>query len=369
MKNASECHRPVLYYKSVKGRHGLLAKEQVFSIDGVTPPHHYHPLSLHSTRTMKSRPRVQLTEEHARALKMPTIGAQSQDVTKIAFPDGTANYVMLARPNSTCKHLRSLHKHIMSEEKGNILHSFLMRQGKNSLVKDNLGGGRYFASGYGNMGRNVSPTVRPPTQPALRKSFKYAAHHELAKIVGRMYVYISKCIAEHCSDIYRANKEIAAKNPNLAWPPLEYQDVQWSWMSSQFIIRQRHPDSLTEEWPLEKDMVATHTDTGDLDCIMFHCYITGGGDRNKGGHVPGTDIAIFENRNGGAGYRVETCIEDTVVLVVYNSRRQLHGCIKPSNYVYGEGCAWSIRIIPYIPKGVHDWMLRNPNGTPYAKIP
>ena len=80
---------------------------------------------------------------------------------------------------------------------------------------------------------------------------------------------------------------------------------------------------------IRKDMVAAHTDKGDLDCAMFHCYITVGGKYGKGGNVPGTDIVIFENTTGGAGYRVETCMEDTVVLVIFKIHRQLHGCIRP----------------------------------------
>ena len=363
-------HVPSLYYNYLDGRSNLPAEKQTFLINGQTTAYQHHPLSLRGTRTKKARPRVQLSEEHAKRLKLPTIDVNSQDLTKLVFPDGTANYVLLARRTSTCETLRALHAHVA--EKGHCINSFLLRQGKKSRVKDDLGGGQYTASGYGSMGRNVSASIRPPNQPALRKSLKFADHHALAEIVGDMYTHISKCIALHCGDVYKANQKIAAINQKMAWPPVKYQHGRCCWMSSQFIIRHRHPKWLSQEWPLEKDMVAAHTDKGDLDCTMFHCYITGGGKYGKGGNVPGTDIVIFENTTGGAGYRVETCMEDTVVLVIFNSHRQLHGCIRPDvkdKNGYGQESAWSIRVIPYIPQGVYNWMLRNPSGDPFVNVP
>ena len=82
-----------------------------------------------------------------------------------------------------------------------------------------------------------------------------------------------------------------------------------------------------------------------------------------------TDFAAFEKATGGAGYRVKTCIEDTIVVVVLNSKRQLHGCIKSADDFVQDDLAWTTRIIPYIPQGVYNWMMCHPGDTPFMDIP
>ena len=355
-----------LKYKYVgERRQGLSAKEQTFLLDGHPMPHLHHPLTLNGTRTKKARPRVQLTEEHAIKLQMPMIDERSGEVTEIIFPNGRVNYVLLARRNSSCPALRALHKHM--DEHGAELDEFLSKLDRNRL-KDDLGGGRYIVSGFGNMGRNVSKTVRPPTQPALRKSLKFVEHETLAKMIGRIFSHISECIAKHCGNVHEQNQALM-QNRNLVWPSLEHQNnSKWNWMSSQFIVRRWGP-ALTTDWPPEKDIVAAHTDTGDLDCTTFNCYRTGGGLRGKGGPVANTDFAAFEKATGGAGYRVKTCIEDTIVVVVLNSKRQLHGCIKSADDFIQDDLAWTTRIIPYIPQGVYNWMISHPGDIPFVDIP
>jgi hypothetical protein len=241
--------------------------------------------------------------------------------------------------------------------------------------KDALGGGRYIVSGFGTMGRNVSPAVHPPAQPALRKSLTFAENDDVAKIVGRIFPHVSECIDKHCGNVYQNNQTLII-NKELAWPPFEYQSKEmtidqrkeWTWMSSQFIVRRWGP-GLYSDWPLDYEIVAAHTDPGDLDCDMFHCYRTGGGKSGRGGTVAGTDLVIFENAEGGPGFRVKTCVEDTVVIVVLNSKRQLHGCVKSSDDFVQDDLAWTTRIIPYLPQGVYNWMIRHPQDAPFIKIP
>ena len=63
------------------------------------------------------------------------------------------------------------------------------------LLKDELGGGRYIASGYGNMGRNVSRETRCPDQPALRKCLRYSEHHIFGQnCQGNLF----SCVEMHC---------------------------------------------------------------------------------------------------------------------------------------------------------------------------
>lgn len=352
-----------LYYKHKEARKGLGADEQIFEIDGKPVPYYYHPLSLHATRSKKSRPRVQLTEEHAVGLKLTVVNETSTDHTKVVFPNGRVNHVLLARRYSKCPVMLALHEYM--EENGRELDVFLNQ--KKKFIKDDLAGGRYIASGFGNMGRNVSPSIRDPVRPALRKCLKKNDHEKLARLVGGAFSHVAACIGTHCGNVFAKNQRIMEINKNLCWPPLSYQDAQWNWISSQFIIR-RWGSSLVD-WPHDEMIVSAHTDTGDLDCTMFHLYTSGGGRRGLGGSVPGTDLAVFENSEGGPGYRVKTCIEDTVVILVLDSGSQLHGCIKSQDEFVGDDLAWSTRIVPFIPRGVYSWMTRNPTGVPYMNIP
>lgn len=356
-----------LEYKYIRGRgRGLSAEEQSFHINGLPMPYRHHPLTLHGTPTKKARPRVQLTEEHVQRLQLPIIDERSSDVTEIMFPNGRVNYVLLARRESSCPALQALHRHM--DAHGAELDAFLSKLAHKRL-KDDLGGGRYIVSGFGNMGKNVSQKIRPPNQPAMRRSLRLAEHIKLAKMLGGIFSHISECIALHCKDVY-ANNQSLIENQNLIWPPLEFQqNTKWNWMSAQFIVRQWGQGMASPDWPLEKEIVAAHTDRGDLDCMQFNCYSTGGGRRGKGGCVTGTDLAVFESATGGAGYRVKTCIEDTVVIVILNSRRQLHGCIKNTDDFIEDDLAHTTRIIPYIPQGVYNWMMHNPDGIPFVDIP
>ena len=298
---------------------------------------------------------------------LPVIDERSNDVTKVVFPNGRVNYVLLARKTSDCPILRTLHRCMTNY--GLDLDDLLSKLEKKRLLKDDLGGGRYVASGYGNMGRNVPPSIRPPDQPALRKCLKFAEHHELAKIIGPLVSRISECIATHCGSVYQENQRLMTTNQKVAWPPLEYQETYWKWMSTQFVVRRWGPGLRKLLWPLSEMMVAAHTDTGDLDCYMFHCYRTGGGKDGKGGPVAGTDIAIFQDSEGGQGFRVKTCIEDTIVIVVLNGKRQLHGSIRNADSFIEDESAWSTRIIPFIPQGVYNWMIRHPTDPPFNSIP
>lgn len=356
-----------LVYKYVgKCGKGLSAEEQTFLIDGQVVPYTHHPLSLHGTLTKKARPRVQLTEEHAQRLQLPIIDERSSDVTEIIFPNGRINYVLLARRESRCPALRALHKHM--DVHGEELDKFLSKLDHKRL-KDDLGGGRYIVSGFGNMGKNVSPKIHPPNQPAMRRSLRLAEHKKLAKRIGGIFSHISECIALHCKNVNADNQSLM-KNQSFMWPPLEFQqNTPWNWKSAQFIVRQWGQGIASSDWPPENETVAAHTDIGDLDCMQFNCYRSGGGLRGKGGKVANTDFAAFENATGAAGYRVKTCIEDTVVVIVLNSKRQLHGCIKSADDFVEDDSAYTTRIIPYIPQGVYNWMVRNPMSAPFVNIP
>lgn len=103
--------------------------------------------------------------------------------------------------------------------------------------------------------------------------------------------------------------------------------------------------------------------------MMGNLYWSGGGPNGRGGPVSGTDLAIFEHEQGGAGVRIKTCIEDVVVVIFTNSSEQLHSCVLNLDDFAEDETAWTSRVIPYIQKGVFDWMKNNPNGKPFTAIP
>ena len=71
-----------------KGGRGLSSGEQVFFIDDVSVPHCHHPLTLHGSKTKKSQPCVQLTEEHFQMLDLYVINKRSSESTTVVFPNG-----------------------------------------------------------------------------------------------------------------------------------------------------------------------------------------------------------------------------------------------------------------------------------------
>ena len=67
-----------------------------------------------------------------------------------------------------------------------------------------------------------------------------------------------------------------------------------------------------------------------------------------GGKVDGTDLIIFENDMGGRCIRVRTAIPGTVVIVIMNSKRRLHGGVLPHGGAVKDNGNRSLRWIPYL---------------------
>ena len=359
-----------LYYKFTDSSRKILGvSEQTFLIDGEEVPHSFHPLSTRSTQSRKAHPRVQLTEDHAAKLRLPVIDEASPGVTKVMFANGRTNYVLLARHTSVFPSLRTLHEHM--ETAGPRLDSFLSKLPESRLVRDDTAGGRCVASGFGTMGKSVPQSIRPPKQPALRQCLRRHEHAVLAEIVGGIFSRVAECMFQLCDSVHGDNQKLMKGSPSMAWPPLHLQPGR-SWASSQFVIRRWSSSPDDPKWPVEKETVAAHADLGDLDCTMFHCYTTGGGRCGRGGAVAGSDLAVFETCSGGRGYRVKTCMEDTVVIIVLNSCKQLHGCISSKNPNPNQASrdeTWTTRIIPFITTGVHRWVMQNPGAPPFMDIP
>ena len=353
------CYKPT-------SKTGQTLEKQIFEIDGNPVPFKFHPLTLGSSPTKKARRRAQLTGKHASQLCLATINEHSSEVTKIIFPNGTVNHVFHARKNSTCQCLRNLHHYLMQEGKAEELESFIGSLAKSRFLTDDLGGGRYVASGYGNLGRNTKRHL--PGIPSMRQSLQLSEHLKISSIVGGALSHVSCCIEKYCRDAHRNNEALMQMSPKLQWPSRDQQPGRHKWMCTQFIVRHWGGPGLSSNelpFPLEKVTVSAHVDRGDLDTLMPCIYFVKGGSDDEGGYVLGTDLVLFEDENGGAGVQVRTCIRDTVVVVLSNSRRQLHGCILDDCHLDEDtSLCRTTRIIPFIPKGVYDWMIKNPTGMP-----
>ena len=354
-----------LFYKPTS-KTGQTLEKQIFEIDGNPVPFRFHPLTLGSSPTKKARRRAQLTGRHASQLCLAAVDEHSREVTKIIFPNGTVNYVFQARKNSTCQRLRNLHHYLTQEGKAAELESFIGSLTKSRFLTDDLGGGRYIVSGYGNLGRNTKRHL--PGIPSMRQSLQLSEHLELGSIVGGALSHVSCCIEKHCKHAHRKNEALMQINPKLQWPSRSQQPGRHKWMCTQFIVRHWGGTGLSRSvspFPLEEMTVSAHVDRGDLDALMPSIYFVKGGSDDEGGYVLGTDLVLFEDESGGAGVQVRTCIRDTVVVVLSNSRRQLHGCILDDCHLDEDTSPHrTTRIIPFTPKGVHDWMIKNPTGVP-----
>ena len=78
--------------------------------------------------------------------------------------------------------------------------------------------------------------------------------------------------------------------------------------------------------------------------------------------MSGSDLIIFEQSSGGQSIRVKTSIKSTVVVVVFNSREQLHGNFVDPNQISLDRSCWNLRLIPYGRINVLDFIRRRINN-------
>ena len=82
---------------------------------------------------------------------------------------------------------------------------------------------------------------------------------------------------------------------------------------------------------LNPERTALHVDAGDVDSDQFLTFMPMGNNKNNGGRVANSDLIVFENQLGGLSYRLRTAIGDTVVILLMNSSKQLHGNVEDSD--------------------------------------
>lgn len=360
-------------YRNRSGTRELGAKQQ-FMIGDHKLAIKFHPFTKKRRQYRKThRPRVQLTADHCERLGLPIIDGSEAAVNVIRFPNGSKCYAIFARKNSECPLLRNLHSSVYEGKhpNGSEVDAIVASQDRNNnWIIDDAAGGRFLRSGYGNLGRN-SKDKDDPCQPALTKNMTKIDHCTIATHIGHVFFASTAVLRAYCPREHKSNQLIKKTNHRIAWPPIDCQDKDLNWMSTQFALRTWGASMGTlGNLTLDEAITALHVDFGDIHHYMPNMYWSGGGKRGRGGSVAGTDIAIFEHEHGGTGVRIKTCIEDTVIIVLTRSSTQLHGnVLEEEDKSKHDKTAWTTRVIPYVQKGVYGWMEKNPTKQAFTAIP
>ena len=114
------------------------------------------------------------------------------------------------------------------------------------------------------------------------------------------------------------------------------------------------------------DIVGLHVDRGDLSTRQPLIYIPRGGKNKRGGFVADSELVVAESETGGRFVCIETNVEDTVCIVLFNSAKHLHGLVE-RNEKREQQNGWCTRLIPFITNRVHEYMKRNKGDSPIDK--
>lgn len=310
------------------------------------------------TRTKTVRP--QLTQELVSTLNSPVIDERSGEVTKIEFPNGMENVVIQCRRGSSDSALRDFH-HFMVDGEGRMLNDLLDKLPNSCWKEDSLGGGRYHPVGHSTRG---TPKGMPSWGAFLRATAKNEHSMMISRLLGKAFSLIARILSKHCPKILAENDKFWKMNSNAAWPTYAMQDFMWRFFCTQTFIRRWGGPKYAQT--REEALTSLHLDEGDIDTLMPLFYMSGGGVDGLGGPVEDTNVQIFAEETGGASVTVKTCTRDTIVIVLMNSRRQLHGVVRSSPDFRSDGACWTTRFIPVFSEGVmHSIRKYGPSKKPW----
>ena len=121
-------------------------------------------------------------------------------------------------------------------------------------------------------------------------------------------------------------------------------------------------DNTLDEKTRALHRLALHTDDTDVCSKQFLTFKSMGGVDGKGGRVVDSDLLVFEHDKGGQSYRLKTSIADTVVFVLMNSSKQLHGSAKDRDTSGLDESCWCLRFIGYGRRSVLQFVGRRKKG-------
>ena len=310
------------------------------------------------------RPRPILSASIANMVGAQVIDNRCGDVVRIKFPSGRQNTGFAARNDSKCKYLRELHEYITNNRNG--FEELFQKVPPHLWEKDSLAGGKYLPMGMslrsGIQGSN-------PRCPFLRQESAYKVCKAIAHFYENIYGRLAMLMKKYCDAKYSENHKLYEGGHDCIFPSPKAQMNSNLGTNGIFIglsqIVLRVMDNENTSNKQNPSRTALHVDSGDVDSDQFLTFIPMGGQSNCGGHVFGTDLMVFEHEEGGASYRLRTTIPDTVVILLMNSARQLHGNVEEDyNNIPAEldRSLWSARLIGYGRSSVQHFIDRRRRG-------
>ena len=133
---------------------------------------------------------------------------------------------------------------------------------------------------------------------------------------------VAKVVASAIPECLLDNQELGADGQDFAYPTADMQGSDTSWYGNHTILRSICKP--VQNQSIGDGLIAKHNDESDHLCLQTLIFVPMGGEANQGVHVDGTDLLVFENEKGSKCYRVDTTVEDTIVVVLMNSSTQLH---------------------------------------------
>ena len=338
-------------------------QECMLKIDGEIVYAEFHELTIKG-RKDHCRPRPILSASIANMVGAQVIDNSFGDLVHIRFPSGRQNTVLFARNDSKCKYLRELHEFITNNRNG--FEELYQNVPPHLWEKDSLAGGKYLPMGMslrsGIQGSN-------PRCPFLRQESAYNVSKAIAHFYENIYGRLAMLMKKYCGAKYSENHKLYEDGHDCIFPSPKAQmnsnlDTNGIFIGlSQIVLRVMDNENTSNKQ--NPNRTALHVDSGDVDSDQFLTFIPMGGQSNCGGFVSGTDLMVFEHEEGGASYRLRTTIPDTVVILLMNSARQLHGNVEDDyNNISAEldRSLWSARLIGYGRLSVQHFIDRRRRG-------
>ena len=354
---------------------------------------------VHPVTTSKKNgvtPRHQADEDWMNDLQPCLVNATDGEVVQVR--DERTNKVIVtvlyASSKSKLPQLQNIF-HTYKKNATQIINSALMVSNSEWHV-DDLGVGAYIPMGYGSIppgpkqqkekfmkgtddDANDDNIVSSPNKmfmiPFLRNSYFHPPVRLLANRIGLLMGAVAEAWKAVAPEEYMTNIQMAAIGEDCMFPSKEMQKCANPLFCNQFIVRFIGKRTVKNLCSTEQQ-IALHTDDSDYSTPMPLVFISSStsyentmninknnnndntninmedkesndikDDKNGGGYVPGSDLLVFENKNGGRCARIQTTTsaDDTVAVVIFNSVEQLHGGVGSNET---NGC-FSLRVIPY----------------------
>lgn len=250
------------------------------------------------------------------------------DVVEVEFNEDTKNFVFFASEKSECPLLREIHQ-CYAQYRFDIdrLRSSIP-QPKKLWKGDHLAGGLYLPCGYAIRGGTRESKAK---YPYMIHSGCYAIVKELFSIYAKILGLEARVIQKYFPAEYDENHKIYmdGKANDCIFPsPNDQQggtnDIDYVyWCLHQVALRIMGGE---ESKILRNERrMAWHVDQSDVKSNQLLTFLPIGGDDGRGGHVPDSDLMVFEHETGGKCFRLRTTKTNTVVFILLNSGRQLHG--------------------------------------------